>query len=227
MASRSLNLASSPITEGDPPGHVKRHPDCPYGWDFAKAANLSEHKRTLYHKAGRELANVWTAWRQLDPLCPSLEESSLEHRLTSYRDYVRVNKLKLEIVLSAAIWNADMSGQIPDLPDTDHAFPPELQSLYANSVPPRFRVSRRLWEEGVCLCGLTHTRGGSTADPIELSSGEDSGEEAPKESTEPKTPVKVKKEVGTLTPQSSGRKKRAATGAVREVSASRVKKMRK
>ncbi|KAJ6258210.1 hypothetical protein Dda_7129 [Drechslerella dactyloides] len=203
MASHSLNLASSPIPEGDPPGYVKRHPDCPYGWDFAKAANLSEHKRTLYDKAGRELANVWTAWRQFDPLCPSLEESSLEHCLTSYRDYT----CQTRITTSRLSYKAHTP---------------------TNSVPPpRFRVSRRLWEEGVCLCGLTHTRGGSTADPIELSSGEDSGEDAPQKSAEPKTTGKVKKEVGTLTPPSSGRKKRAATGVVREVSASRVKKMRK
>ncbi|KAJ6258061.1 hypothetical protein Dda_6973 [Drechslerella dactyloides] len=175
----------------------------------AQITNLSERKKALYLAAGRELASVWSTWTQLNLLRPSLETSSFERRLAVYRDNFRANNLKEDIVLAAAVWYMDITGQVPDLEDTTSLFP-------AGSIT----LSRRLWQEGYCLCGLTHAVGESTVDPIEVSSGE--------EAAEPKTPVHVKREVGVPTPPSSSRKlKRAVTGAVREVPAPPAKKIRK
>ncbi|KAJ6258033.1 hypothetical protein Dda_6945 [Drechslerella dactyloides] len=210
--------APSPAASTALPDHELRVPDCPYGYDFLHAASIDKRKGSLYNTAGRQLSKIWLAWRQFDVPAITDEASVLEAHLESYRDFIKANRLNPKVVLAAAIWSSEMCGEIPSLESTNKLFPPELQASHPNSVPPRYRISRLLWEENLCVCGITHSRGGSTVDePIVVSSGFNTPEPEAAKPAAPKadTPIKLKKELGDtfLTPPPTVRK-RQAVGAI-------------
>ncbi|KAJ6258066.1 hypothetical protein Dda_6979 [Drechslerella dactyloides] len=202
--------------------HELRVPDCPHEYDFLAAANIEKRQAGAYHRAGTLLSAVWAAWRAFDPLSPPLAISRLETCIANYRQYVQENSLDPAVVLAGVVWSEDMKNQIPSLEKTNELAPPELQATYPNAVPPKLRISRQLWEEHLCLCGLIHQSGagGETAeDAIVVSSGVNTPE--PEVEIVVETPIKEepKGAKSLLTPPSSTRKRcsSVATSGVRPV----------
>ncbi|KAJ6258144.1 hypothetical protein Dda_7061 [Drechslerella dactyloides] len=150
-----------------------RVPDYPYGYDFLQAAKVDKCKGSLYYMAGHLLTKVWLARRQFNVLVLIDKTILLEPYLQTYRDFIKTNHLDPKIALAAVIWSAEMCGEIPILGTTDELFPPELQASHLNNVPFKHRISCLLWEENLCVCGVTHYScgGSSVEEPIVVSSG--------------------------------------------------------